>query len=320
MLFGNYDLNRIVREDHPLRDVAKVVSFRHLASRFWKFLKTLGRRGYGLDVGIKCLFLQFAYDLSDREMEERLRDDMAFRWFCGLTLEDETPDHSYFGRVRALLGAERVGKIFRLIVEKAEEKQIVRKVFTFVDATAIKTKETTWAERDKALADGAEKLNNGNVEDYSADGDARFGCKGKDKFWYGYKAHVSVDMGSGLMRDVAVTPANVPDQDGLKLICPEGGMVVGDKAYCLRSAQEAMAANGCHSGAVLRNNMKGKNRDKDRWLTGLRAPFESVFSKWERRARYRGLEKVQLQAFLEGLVFNIKRLVVIDSPPLFAGA
>ena len=248
MLFGNYDLNKLVRIDHPLREVEKVINFRHLATRFWKVLKTLGRRGYGLDVGIKCLFLQFAYDFSDREMEERLRDDMAFRWFCGLSLEDETPDHSYFGRMRALLGAEKVGKILRMIVERAEEKQIVRKVFTFVDATAIKTKETTWSERDKALADGAMKLNNSNVEGYSSDKDARFGCKGKDKFWYGYKAHVAVDMKSGLMRSVAVTAANVPDQDGLALVCPDGGMVVADKAYCLRSAQEAMAAHGCHRG------------------------------------------------------------------------
>jgi len=320
MLFGNYDLEKIVRLNHPLREVAKVINFRQLAKRDWKSLKPLGRRGYGLDVGIKSLFLQFAYDLSDREMEDRLRDDNGFRWFCGFTLEDETPDHSYFGRVRTLLGPEKVGEIFRLIVEKAEEKQLVRKVFTFVDATAIKTKETTWAERDRAMKDGEDKLNNTNVGDYSADKDARFGCKGKDKFWYGYKAHASVDMGSGLMRDVAVTPANVPDQDGLALICPDGGMVIGDKAYCLKSAQDAMAAKGCHSGAVLRNNMKGKNKDKDRWLTGLRAPFESVFSKWERRARYRGLAKVQLQAFLEGVVFNIKRLVVINAPPIWVGA
>jgi transposase, IS5 family len=320
MLFGNYDLEKIVRANHPLREVARAVNFRHLATRFWKVLKTLGRRGYGLDVGIKCLFLQFAYDLSDREMEDRLRDDNGFRWFCGFRLEDETPDHTYFGRIRTLLGAERTEKILDLIVEKAGDQDIVRKVFTFVDATAIRTKETTWAERDKALADGAEKLNNANVENYSADKDARFGCKGKDKFWYGYKAHVSVDMGSGLIRKVAVTPANVPDQDGLALICPDGGMVVGDKAYCLKSAQEAMAAKGCHSGAVLRNNMKGKNRDKDRWLTGLRAPYENVFSKWERRARYRGLAKVRLQALLEALVFDVKRLVAINAPPILIGA
>ncbi len=320
MLFYNYDLEKMVRVNHPLREVTRVVDFRHLAVQFWKVLKKMGRRGYGLDVGIKCLFLQFWYDLSDRELEDRLVDDNGFKWFCEFGLEDKTPDHTYFTRIRTLLGAERIGKIFETIIEKAEEKKIVRKVFTFVDATAIKAKETTWAERDKALEDGAEKLNNNNVGDYGADKDARFGCKGKDKFWYGYKAHASVDMGSGLIQKVAVTPANVSEQDALKLICPDGGMVIGDKAYCLKSAQETMIEKGCYSGAILKNNMKGKNKDKDRWLTRLRSPFENVFSKWKRRTRYRGLLKVQGQVFLEAIVFNIKRLLVINSPPLFAGA
>lgn len=123
MLFYKYDLEKIVRANHPLRDVAKVVDFRHLTAEFWRVLKRMGRRGYGLDIGIKCLFLQFWYDLSDRELEERLRDDNGFRWFCGFGLEDDTPDHTYFTRIRALLGAERIGKIFRMIMEKTEEKR-----------------------------------------------------------------------------------------------------------------------------------------------------------------------------------------------------
>jgi IS5 family transposase len=273
-----------------------------------------------LDVAIKCLFLQFYYDLSDREMEERLRYDMAFRWYVGLNLAEETPDHTFFCRVRTILGEERIGQMFKNVMQKAEEKGIVRNVFTFVDATAVKSKETTWEQRDKAIAQGEEKLNNGNVGKYSADKDARFGCKGKNKFWYGYKKHVSVDMGSGLIKSVTVTPANVSEQEGLEYICPDGGMVVGDKAYCLSTAQMTMKSHGCHSGAVLKNNMKGKNKDKDRWLTKLRAPFESVFSKDEIKARYRGLMKVQLQAFLEALVFNMKRLAAINAPPIFVGA
>ena len=269
-------------------------------------------------MGIKCLFLQFFYDLSDREMENRLRDDLAFRWFCGISLEEETPDHTFFCRIRTILGARRVGPVFKNIMQKAQEKGIVRKVFTFVDSSAIKAKETTWEQRDKAIKEGEEKLNNENVEKYSADRDARFGCKGKGKFWYGFKRHESVDMGSGLILKVAVTPANVGDDKGFKYICPDGGMVFGDKSYCLKEPQQQMRANDCHSGAVMKNNMKGKNKDKDRWLTKVRAPFEGIFSKIEKRARYRGLAKVQMQAFLEAIVFNVKRLVVINSPPLFA--
>jgi len=320
MTIMKYDLNALVRQDHELRKVTRAVDFTKIARKYVELKTTVGRKGYGLDTGIKCLFLQFYYDLSDRELENRLRDDLGFRWFCGISLEDETPDHTFFCRIRTVLGAKRIGQVFKNIMQKAEEKGIVRKVFTFVDTTAVKTKETTWQERDKAIEDGAESLNNSNIENYSADKDARFGCKGKDKFWYGYKKHVNVDMGSGLIQKVAVTPANTTDQSGLKHICPDGGMIFADKAYCLKEAQGIMRAQGCHSGAVLKNNMLKKNKDKDRWITKVRAQFEGIFSKEEKRARYRGLMKVQLQAFMEAIVFNVKRLITINAPPLFAGA
>lgn len=320
MTIMKYDLNDLVRNDHQLRKVNTTVDFSKIARKYVELKTEVGRKGYGLDTGIKCLFLQFYYDLSDRELELRLRDDLSFRWFCGISLDEETPDHTFFCRIRTTLGAKRIGQVFKNIMQKAEEKGIVRKVFTFVDSTAVRSKETTWAERDKALADGAKKLNNENVEDYSADKDARFGCKGKDKFWYGYKKHVNVDMGSGLIQKVVVTPANISDQAGFEHICPDGGMVFADKAYCLKEAQEVMLAKGCHSGAVLKNNMLKKNKDKDRWISKVRAQFEGVFSKDETRTRYRGLMKTQLQAFMEAIVFNVKRLLVINSPPLFAGA
>lgn len=66
--------------------------------------------------------------------------------------------------------------------------------------------------------------------------------------------------------------------------------------------------------------MLKKNKDKDKWITKVRAQFEGIFSKDEPRARYRGLMKTQFQTFMEAIVFNIKRLIVINSPPLFAPA
>lgn len=320
MTWWDYDLNKIVADDHELKRISSIINFKSLVYRIKELSTELGRKGYGLEVGLKCLFLQFYYDLSDRELEDRLRYDIAFKWFCGFKIDDRTPDHSYCGRVRKLIGTNRIGKIFQAINKKAEEAEILRPVFTFVDATAVKAKETTWEQRDKAVKSGEDELNNNNIGNYSADKDARFGCKGKSKFWYGYKKHASADMSSGLIKKVAVTPANVPDQQGFKNICPNGGMVFGDKAYCLNPAQFEMKRNGCHSGAIMKNNMKDKNRDRDRWLTKVRAPYEGIFSKQGKRARYRGIAKVQMQAFLEAIVFNTKRLLIINSPPLFIEA
>jgi IS5 family transposase len=320
MTFFDYDLDAIVEAEHPLRRISTLVSFGSLTYRFKDLESTTGRSGYGLEVGLKSLFLQFYYDLSDRQLEEHLRYNIAAKWFLGFKVDDRTPDHSFFGRIRETLGTKRIHELLRVLNDKAKEKGVMKSLFSFVDASAIRSKETTWKERDKAMAKGEEDLNNENIEKYSSDPDARFGCKGKDKFWYGYKRHASVEMGSGLIECVAVTPANVTDQDGLRFVCPKERVVFGDKAYCLKPAQLTMKANGCASAAILKNNMRGKNKDLDRWRCRLRMPFESTFSQLNKKARYRGLAKIQMQAVMEAIAFNVKRLLVIHSPPLFAGA
>ncbi len=314
MSFEDQMLADVIKNDHALYKISQVVSLDSMTYRIKELATKVGRKGYGLKVAIGCLFLQFYYDLSDRELEERLRYDMAFRWYCGFGITEKTPDHTFLSRTRKQIGTKRIGQIFNYINKKAEEAGIIRNIFYFTDASAIISKETTWKERDKAIKDGEDGFNNDNASKYGADKDAKFGCKGKSKFWYGHKKSISADMGSGLITKVAVTPANISDQYAFKHVCPKGGMVFGDKAYCLKPAQQAMKANGCHSGAILRNNMIGKNKDLDRWISGVRAPFEGIFSKQEKRARYRGTKKVQLQAFMDSIVHNLKRLVVIGAP------
>ena len=154
------------------------------------------------------------YDHSDREMEKQLRYNMAYQWFCGFSAFEQTPDHSFFSRFRKQIGTKQLAKVFQIIVDKAKDQHLIRSVFHFVDATSIVTKNTTWAERDAAIQAGESALNNRTVKQYSADKQARFGCKGKQKFWFGYKGHVGVDMSSGLIEKAAVTPANVSDQAG----------------------------------------------------------------------------------------------------------
>ena len=48
-----------------------------------------------------------------------------------------------------------------------------------------------------------------------------------------------------------------------------------------------------HLAAVKKNNMKDKNFDLDRYYTKIRVPYESVFSKDNKRARYLGIAKNQ---------------------------
>ncbi len=95
-------------------------------------------------------------------------------------------------------------------------------------------------------------------------------------------------------------------------------MVVADKGYYTKDAAKIMAMNGCHNGAIKKNNMKQKNHQKDNFISSIRMPYESTFSKMDKHVRYCGLAKVQFQAFMQSLVHNFKRLIAIDAPPIFA--
>jgi transposase, IS5 family len=317
MTFIKYDLNELVSKDHDLRKIDSLIPFGEIMNEFEMFTKTVGRDGYGIIVALKSIFLQFKYDLSDREMEERMRHDISFRWFCNFSITDITPDHSFFCRGREAIGTKNIGIFFQSINRKAREKNIMRGVFHFVDSSSLKSKESTWRERDKAKEAGVDKVNNSNISDYSADKDARYGSKGKGKFWFGYKRHHCVDAASGLVEKVAVTPANVSDAEGLKRVCPNEGMIFADKAYSVKEAQNIMKAKSCHSGAILKNNMKGKDKRKDKWISRVRSPFENTFSKLSKKSRFRGMAKNQFQVFMEATTFNIKRLLVLQSLKFF---
>lgn len=275
-----------------------------------------GRPGYNIESGFKGLILQFMEDLSDRELEKYLQENLAGKLFCGFKLMEKTPDHSYFSELRRKIGTERLADLFNKFGEKLREKNLVANIFTFVDASKMISKISLWDERDKAIAAGEEKLNNQNIEKYSVDKDADYGCKGNKDFWYGYKRHVAVCMKHGFITKTKATKASVTDAKGLKHVCPKGGMVVADKAYCVKPAQDIMKENGCHSGAILKENMIGKNRDKDRFLTRLRMPYEGVFARMNKKVRYRGLAKTDFQNLMQSFTYNLKRLIKIDAPPL----
>jgi IS5 family transposase len=190
----------------------------------------------------------------------------------------------------------------------------MNEVFTFVDATHLIAKANLWEERDQAIADKYEKLNNKNISKFSADKQVKIGCKGKSKFWYGYKQHTSIDMQTRLINKVAIPPDNVTDSSGFKHACPSQGACFLDKGYCINLAPKIADKKGVHLAVIKKNNMNNKNKDQDRWYSGIRSPYERVFSQRERRVRYRGVAKNQFAAFMQAICFNLKRIVVLNPP------
>lgn len=277
-------------------------------------------KGFGIFRLFLALVLQFMEDLSDRELEKYLQDNVSSKWFCDFGLVEKTPDHSVFGNARKRIGTDRLSKIFNILKNQLRNQGYMSEVFTFVDATHLISKANLWKERDKAIKEKYDKLNNETLPKVAFDKQAKIGCKGSDKYWYGYKKHISVDMQSGMVNKVAVTPANTTDSKGMKHVLPSQGAAYGDKGYCDINAQIATAIKGVHLAAIKKNNMKDKNKDLDRWYSGIRAPYERVFSKENKRVRYKSIAKNQFTAFMQAISHNLKRLVVLESEPPSATA
>lgn len=310
------NLDDLVPVDHVYRKFIKLWSFESVEKQLSSLVKDNQYTGFGIIRLFKCLLLQFMEDLSDRELARMLQENTSAKWFCCFSLSEATPDYSLFSKVRSKIGTNRLSLIFTELRNQLKSQGLMSETFTFVDASHLISKANLWEERDKAIAAKYESLNNESLPKVAFDKQAKIGCKGKNKYWYGYKMHASVAMESGLINKVAITPANITDAHGLALVAPSSGAVYADKGYCTKPCQLTAQAKNLHLAAIKNNNMKTKNKDLDRWYSTIRAPYERVFSQCNKRTRYIGVAKNQFAGFMYALCFNLKRLVVLDIPNL----
>jgi IS5 family transposase len=307
---------RLVPRDHVFRKVNLLINLEPIIKELRKLYSDKGEIGFDVETGLRALLIQFWEDYSDRQMEQAMRENVAIKYFCKLGLTDQTPDHSYFGRLRVRIGASRIHDLFEEINSQLAKKGYSGSVFSVIDASTIITKTKLWEERDKAIADGERKLSNKVVSKYANDKDAKWGAKGKKNIWFGYKRHVSLDCKYGLIEKVCVTPANIPDFKAIKNIAPKNKGVYTDKGYDYSETTIELQRQGCTHLGIRKNNHKDKNKDQDRYRTKIRMPYESTFSQMNKYARYKGIVKVSMQAFMEAIVYNIKKAITYESAML----
>lgn len=189
-----------------------------------------GRPGYPVIVLFRALLLQSLYGLSERELEEALADRLSFKRFVGLSLEDTAPDHTVLNRFRNLLIEQGLlEKLFGELDRQLENAGLILKRGTMLDATLI-----------QAVSAPPKQ------ERPSNDPDARFAKRqGKSGSTFGYKAHMGVDEGSGLIRAVLTTPANVNDTTPADdLIRGDEAAVWADAAYDTHARRARLKAEG----------------------------------------------------------------------------
>ena len=160
-----------------------------------------GRPSYPPLLMVKVLLLEQWYNLSDPEMEAALGDRLSFRRFVGLGLEDATPDHSTISRFRKELTQRGLGEaLFGEVGRQLEVRGMVLKEGTLLDATLVE------AQVRKPPAGSG--LGRRSDQDPDADWTRKYG-----RSYFGYKVHLGVDEGSGLIRQAVLTSAKVSDSE-----------------------------------------------------------------------------------------------------------
>jgi IS5 family transposase len=266
-----------------------------------------GRPPYAPLSMLKALYLQRLYDLSDPGLEEALLDRLSFRRFCDLALDATTPDETTICRFRAAAAAV-MEECFAEITRQLDAQGLVLRRGTLMDASIVKAKHNP---PPHAAGPGAK---------HEKEPDADWTHK-NGKACFGYKAHIGVDQGSGLIRRVVVTSAKVYESEVADaLIAGDEGAVYGDKAYPQKARRQRLKALGIKDRIMHRANKWHPElpRWRQRWndlVARRRAPVEAVFSAMKRlyglaRARCTTLARNAADIYAFAAIYNLRRAAI----------
>ena len=142
-----------------------------------------------------------------------------------------------------------------------------------------------------------------------------------EKPLFGYKAHVAVDRGSGLVRQAVLTPANVSDKMRfLDLLQGDERAVYADRGYDGWWYRAELARRGIGDGIMAasyrQRPLDAAGHARNRAIGRVRAPVERIFATMKRwygygRVRYRSLARNTLQLQLLAMAMNLRRAVAL---------
>ena len=301
------------RRDKFLAEMEQVVPWARLVDRL-RPLYPKGERGrppIGLERMLRIYFLQQWYGLADEALEDALYDSQALRGFAGVELSrDPVPDATTVLHFRHWLERHDLTRVlFDEVGRMLEERSLLMRQGTIVDATIIAAPSST-KNKPKSRDPEMHQTKKGNQ-------------------WHlGMKAHIGVDVASGVVHTLIGTAADEAD--------------INQTAVLLHGREESVFADAGYAGAGKRPELADRDvswniaikrsiikalpktlRDLaepvERALAQLRAwvehPFHIVKNLFRhKKLRYRGLAKNTAQL---RTLFALANLVIVKKA-LFA--
>ena len=295
------------RRDRFLGEMEQLVPWARLVERL-RPLYPKGERGrppIGLERMLRIYFLQQWYGLADEGLEDALYDSQALRGFAGIDLAVESvPDAATLLKFRHWLERHDLTRVlFEEVGAMLEERGLLMRQGTIVDATIIAAPSST-KNRSKARDPEMHQTKKGN------------------QWHFGMKAHIGVDVASGVVHTMVGTAANEAD--------------INQMAAVLHGRENAVFADAGYTGAdkrpeheerdvswniaVRRSIIKALPERLRDWaqaaetaLSQVRAwvehPFHVIKNLFRhRKLRYRGLAKNTAQLHT---LFALANLIIV---------
>jgi IS5 family transposase len=303
------------RRDKFLAEMEQVVPWARLVARLQAFYPKgeRGRPPVGLERMLRLYFVQQWYGLADEALEDALYDSQALRGFAGIDLAVATvPDATTVMNFRHWLERHELTKVlFDEIGATLGARGLLMRQGTIVDATIIAAPSST-KNKSKARDPEMRQTKKGN------------------QWYFGMKAHIGVDVASGVVHTMTGTSANEAD--------------INQMAAVLHGQEEAVFADAGYTGAdkrpehadrdvswniaikrgiikALPKPLREVAEPVERALAQVRAwvehPFHIIKNLFRhRKLRYRGLAKNTAQLHT---LFALANLVIVKKALLAQG-
>ena len=306
----------------------------------------MGRPSIPPETVLKSQVLMALYSVrSERQFCEMLDYNLLFRWFLGMTIDDPSFDPTVFSKNRERLLRSKVAqRFFEATVSIARDKKLLSEEHFTVDGTLIEA----WAsmksfqakrEEDRRPPDDddpgnptvdfrGEKRTN-ETHQSTTDEEARLMRKGPGKeAKLSFTTNVSMENRNGLCVAVDVSQATgTAERDGAKRMMGQLRQkkfkvksIGADKGYHTKDFVKELRKKNIRPHIAEKSHVKTPGLDgrttrheSYRISQRKRKRIEEIFGWMKtiggfRRTRYRGLERVSLQAYVVSAAYNLLRL------------
>ncbi len=218
-LFYYFDIESLIPRNHLLRKIDKCIDLsfiRDLTESF--YCSNNGRPSIDPEIFFRIVLVGYFYNIQyDRQLCEEIQYNLAYRWFCKLSLEDTVPDHSSLTRIRDRLGVNIFQQFFNKIIEQCKEYGLVKSdIDVMTDSTLINANASIDSmmpknneSQEETTKTVSKKINYKKISNKThistTDPDSTLSFKKGKSQGLKYKAHMTIDTESRVILDTKIT-------------------------------------------------------------------------------------------------------------------